>query len=263
MNEQSSSRFKSCSCSDNHCIGLTHDGRAFTWALTSQGNRFGQLCLSLPTSLHPANINDQREVSIGQRIIAVGAGGDKEAGHTALVGEDGSLFMCGCDRWQQLGLSTQKADIGGNAAGYTWEGGKIWQNLPQRVAALSNVKIIKVGCSRLIWLVCDKIQQVALGKDHTLALDADERTVYAWGKSSDGQLGTAGKAFMRPPSVSQYLSAPATGAAIVQGLHALGDCSAAAHSSRTSSKPTVVSVGKNCTALEKAFRDAFAVAMLQ
>ncbi len=150
MNEQSSSRFISCNCSDNHCIGLTRDGRAFTWALTSQGNRFGQLCSSLPTSLHPANINEHREVSIGQRVIAVGAGGDKEAGHTALVGEDGSLFMCGCDRWQQLGLSTQKADIGGNAAGYTWDGGKIWQSSPKRVAALSNVKIIKVGCSLLL-----------------------------------------------------------------------------------------------------------------
>ena len=104
------------------------------------------------------------------------------------------------------------------------------------------------------------IEQVALGKDHSLALDADERTVYAWGKSDDGQLGTGGKAFMRPPSVSPALSVPVGGSATVQELYALGDCSAAVHKSPLSGKPTVVSTGKNCKDLEIAFRAAFAAA---
>lgn len=106
------------------------------------------------------------------------------------------------------------------------------------------------------------MSQVALGRDHTLALDANERTVYAWGKSSEAQLGTAGKAFMRPPSVSPLLSAPAGGAVTVQELYALGDCSAAIHKPPSSSKPALVSVGKNCRELETTFRDAFLAANL-
>jgi alpha-tubulin suppressor-like RCC1 family protein len=102
-----------------------------------------------------------------------------------------------------------------------------------------------------------KIEQVALGEDHTLALDANERTVYAWGKSSDGQLGTEGKAFIRSPSISPALSAPVDSPVTVQDLHALGDCSAARHISSSSSKITVVSVGQNCNKLEQAFRTAF------
>lgn len=167
MNEASSSRYKSCSCSDNHCIALTHDGRAFTWALTGpfhfnmlrhkhltktraeKGNKFGQLCASPPSSSspQPPTIGNPIEVNIGQRVAAVGAGGSRSAGHTALVGLDGALYMCGCDRWQQLGLSMQKAGLGGNSAGYTWDGGRIWQSSPQRVAALGDVKITKVRCS--------------------------------------------------------------------------------------------------------------------
>jgi hypothetical protein len=85
-----------------------------------------------------------REVNIGQRVVAVGAGGGDSAGHTALVGEDGALFMCGCDRWQQLGLSSRNNGIGSNAAGYTWDGGRIWHGEPQRVVALDSVKIAQV-----------------------------------------------------------------------------------------------------------------------
>ena len=148
MNQVSSSQFKACSCSDTHCIAVTHDGRAFTWALTSLGNKFGQLCSPSASSspIQSPSFDSRHEVNIGQRVIAVGAGGDKSAGHTALVGENGALYMCGCDRWQQLGLATQKekAAIGGNSAGYTWEGGKVWQSSPQRVAALAGVSISKV-----------------------------------------------------------------------------------------------------------------------
>ncbi len=139
MNESKESEYVQLSCSDTHCVGLSHAGRAFSWALTAQGDRFGQLCRSTKE-----NIYQPHEVSIGQRIVAVGAGGSRSTGHTALVGEDGSLFMCGCDRWQQLGLSLRSDDLSGNAAGYTWSDGKIWQSSPQKVIALNSVKIIKV-----------------------------------------------------------------------------------------------------------------------
>jgi alpha-tubulin suppressor-like RCC1 family protein len=154
--ERAALAFDVVSCSETHCIGLTPDGRAFTWALTAAGNRFGQLCApsAAAAPLQRERIFDPREVHVGQRVVAVGAGGGSSAGHTALVGEDGSLFMCGCDRWQQLGLSSLKSSIGSSAAGYTWDGGKIWQGEPQRVAALGSAKIAQVARASEAQVIC-------------------------------------------------------------------------------------------------------------
>ena len=154
--------YEQVSCSDTHCIGLADDGRAFTWSLTAAGTRFGQLC-RLDRSLSSTT---PAAVTIGQRVVAVGAGGGRDAGHTVLVGQDGRVFACGCDRWQQLGVSAATNDLSGNANGYTWRDGKLWQSAPLPVPALAGVN------------VC----QVALGTDHTLALAANGHDVYAWGK---------------------------------------------------------------------------------
>jgi hypothetical protein len=104
--------------------------------------------------------------------------------------------------------------------------------------------------------------QVALGEDHTLALDSDGRTVYAWGKSCDAQLGVGGSAFLRSPCVSPALSAPPQSAAGVGALYALGDCSAAVHEQPAPLAPKVVYVGKKCRELERALRVALAFAKL-
>jgi hypothetical protein len=105
--------------------------------------------------------------------------------------------------------------------------------------------------------------QVALGQDHTLALDSDRRTVYAWGKSSDGQLGVGGSAFLRSPCVSPALSAPLHGDVAVLAIYARGDCSAAAHQQSAPLAPKTVYVGKKCRDLEQAFRGALNFAKLQ
>ena len=104
--------------------------------------------------------------------------------------------------------------------------------------------------------------QVALGQDHTLALDSDTRTVYAWGKCSEGQLGVSDNAFLRPPCVSPALSAPAHGTAAVTALHAAGDCSAAVHEQAAPPVRTVVYVGKGCRELEQSLRSALNFAKL-
>lgn len=49
------------------------------------------------------------------KFSTVYTGGTKDSGHTALVDEDGGLWMAGCDRWQQLGLGSSFT----GAAGYT------------------------------------------------------------------------------------------------------------------------------------------------
>ena len=112
---QRPTEYAQVSCSEKHCVALSHAGRAFTWALTASGNRFGQLCRGVSP---PGVITDPAEVDIGQRVVSVGAGGGRTAGHTALVGEDGSVFMCGCDRWQQLGLSSGATAAEGLTGGY-------------------------------------------------------------------------------------------------------------------------------------------------
>jgi alpha-tubulin suppressor-like RCC1 family protein len=247
--EDQSPLYVQVSCSDKHCIALTHEGAAFTWAKSSSGNSYGQLC----RGRIPGDASIPGKIDIGQRVKAVAAGGGKIAGHTALVGEDGSLFTCGCDRWQQLGLNLDVNNLAGNPRGYTWNEGKLWQDSPQQVVALKGVKISKV----------------ALGTDHSIALDDNGRDVYAWGKSSENQLGTEGKAFLRAPTRSASLSCPVpveSGVEVtVRHVWARDDCSASLHSKSPlstarelgsrgvdqSQKEQVVVVGKNCRELER------------
>jgi len=107
------------SCSETHCVAL-REGVAYTWPISRAGNRFGQLCRGTAARDVDVEATDASAapVPFDGRVVAVAAGGRKDGGHTALVGEDGSVWMCGCDRWQQLGLSG--AGGAGNAAGYTW-----------------------------------------------------------------------------------------------------------------------------------------------
>ncbi|XP_028318385.1 retinitis pigmentosa GTPase regulator b isoform X3 [Gouania willdenowi] len=75
--------------------------------------------------------------------------------HTALITENGKLFMFGSNNWGQLGL-----------------GSKVTINKPTCVKALK----------------CEKVQLVACGRNHTLVCTA-QGGVYASGGNSEGQLG--------------------------------------------------------------------------
>nr|XP_049609676.1 retinitis pigmentosa GTPase regulator b isoform X2 [Syngnathus scovelli] len=75
--------------------------------------------------------------------------------HTALITENGKLFMFGSNNWGQLGL-----------------GSKVTVNKPTCVRALKS----------------EKVQLVACGRNHTLICTA-EGHVYATGGNSEGQLG--------------------------------------------------------------------------
>lgn len=89
------STWERLSCAETHCIAL-RDGVAHSWPLTRAGNRFGQLghgaaAKDVDLDGPPAPI---RRAGL-PRIVEVAAGGRKDGGHTALVGEDGSVWMCG------------------------------------------------------------------------------------------------------------------------------------------------------------------------
>ncbi|XP_040887894.1 retinitis pigmentosa GTPase regulator b isoform X2 [Toxotes jaculatrix] len=75
--------------------------------------------------------------------------------HTALITENGKLFMFGSNNWGQLGL-----------------GSKLTVNKPTCVKALK----------------CEKVQLVACGRNHTVICTA-QGNVYASGGNSEGQLG--------------------------------------------------------------------------
>ncbi|KAJ1639292.1 regulator of chromosome condensation 1/beta-lactamase-inhibitor protein II [Pavlovales sp. CCMP2436] len=211
-----SGRWDRVSCSDTHCLAL-RDGVAFSWPISRAGNRFGQLCRGSAEKAISNLGEAQPGVITGvPRIIDVAAGGQKDAGHSALVDVDGRVWTCGCDRWQQLGLSG--AGGLGSAAGYTWS--RIWQPLPQLVTAL----------------VGKRVTRVALGADHSLALNANGREVYSWGRGEAGQLGDA-KPFVRAPWLARELCLPAVAKSVqslarvpaesltLTAINALNDCS--------------------------------------
>lgn len=167
---------KSCS-SSIHCV-MIEQGLALAWApapspvdgektkKNKNGNRFGQLGRTNDESTPlPLSVNGKPVVG----VVAAAAGGGKDGGHTVIVDDTGSIFTCGCDRWQQLGLGAAQ----GGAAGYTWANGRIWQNTLQRLAAFDASQTT--------------FRDVAAGADHTLAL-ASDGSVYGWGRSSLGQV---------------------------------------------------------------------------
>ena len=165
--------------------------------LSEKGNRFGQC----------GDGRAEKRCSLGSRrvpglegIVAVAAGGGRDAGHSVVATRDGRVFAFGCDRWQQLGLGSAEA----GAVGYTWEGGRLWRTSPQRVAAVADVV------------------DVAAGDDHSLALSR-AGVVYAWGRGNDGQLGN--KCFVGPPRRCAALSKDATRRPIA--VAAAGACSCA------------------------------------
>eukprot|EP00980_Cylindrotheca_fusiformis_P004758 scaffold1016_cov105-Cylindrotheca_fusiformis.AAC.4 len=104
--------------------------------------------------------------------------------------------MAGCDRWQQLGLGSAK----GGTTGYTWKGGKIWQE-----QFVESRHVTDLMMKNTTTTTTAKIRDVALGGDHTLVL-GDDGIVYAFGKGGDGQLGLVGKPFVSAPVKSTKLS---------------------------------------------------------
>lgn len=177
-----------------HSIGISVDGSAYSWG---RSNGVGQL--GRDSDIIRSKKVGPIPLSTVKFIKAyVSNGCNTGSGHSALLDENGHLWMAGCDRWQQLGLGSSK---GGNS-GYTWIDGKIWQNrfvLLEHVIDLLQEKDNNEGRSSLI-------RDVALGGDHTLVLSSNRRDVFAFGKGGDGQLGLVGKPYVSAPVKSKGLS---------------------------------------------------------
>eukprot|EP00566_Odontella_aurita_P015676 CAMPEP_0113576288 /NCGR_PEP_ID=MMETSP0015_2-20120614/28214_1 /TAXON_ID=2838 /ORGANISM="Odontella" /LENGTH=285 /DNA_ID=CAMNT_0000479709 /DNA_START=186 /DNA_END=1039 /DNA_ORIENTATION=- /assembly_acc=CAM_ASM_000160 len=177
---------------DGSCqfIGITSNGTAYTWG---RGNGLGQLGRrgrpTRPAAVVLTAKTDGNGTVTTARAVRGYAGGSSESGHTAILDSEGSLWLTGCDRWQQLGFGSPRA----GAAGYTWKDG-VWQERFRRNDFLP--ELMSGG----------SIRDVALGGDHTIVLDGNGRDVYAFGKGGEGQLGLRGRPFVSTPARSTGLS---------------------------------------------------------
>ena len=188
------------SCSNVHCVVLdTALGHAFSWAKenhTREAARFGQLGWGAQVEKQGVTALTRKPLAVpaqAGRIIHVAAG----TLHTAAVDENGGLWMCGSDRWRQLGQDA------------FWSKGHVWQREPKLVTSLKDSGI--------------RIVQAACGKDHTIALD-EHGKVHAFGYGEFGQLfGPERRPFTSSPAVSAPLSKEGGATAV----WAAGHCSCA------------------------------------
>lgn len=173
-----------------HSIGITADGSVFSWGRASSMGQLGR-----DNTRSPFKKPGRVPLPSGVRAVKafVSNSLDPDSGHSAILDDKGKLWMAGCDRWQQLGLGSSN----GGATGYTWQGGKQWQNRFM-VSNFVGELMEKENCS--------EIRDVALGGDHTLVLSSNKKSVYAYGKGGDGQLGFVGKPFVSAPKRSPVLS---------------------------------------------------------
>ena len=164
--------------SDGHAVAIDGAGNAFTWSIAKFGNRFGQLARG--QNVTEADAATPARVPLPTKVSAAWAGGGRDAGHTALLGVDGTLWLAGCDRWQQLGL----CDPSSGATGYTWRDGASKRAAPAACAGVAAAmrRADPDGGG-------GGVRDVALGNDHTVVLAANQRDVVAFGRGQHGQLG--------------------------------------------------------------------------
>lgn len=203
-----------------HTIKISSDGIPFSYCHSTKScsNELGELgrTHSDPYKLLPITLygNDGSTIIQASHVYT---GGFPSSGHSALIDTKGYLYLCGCDRWQQLGLGSAN----GGSSGYTWRGGRLWQTAFQRADYViellqkldPNLGLTEQGRSSFIssggsnsdnsrrW-----IRDVALGGDHTVILSANKKDVITCGKGGEGQLGLTSKPWVSSPSKSKALS---------------------------------------------------------
>jgi alpha-tubulin suppressor-like RCC1 family protein len=197
-------------CGPDHCVRITATGEAFARGLHKNGNRFGQLGRKINRKEKEVKILSPMPMSAESKEASSSSSSSKkrwakgavsqtmkvnEAGHTAMISEEGEIFTVGCDRWYQLGH------------GDAWAARGLW------TSNLTKANIENTEAVRFV--------DVACGADHTVALSA-KGDVYACGRGEHDQLGFkhfSQPVFKRSPTLSHPEAAR---------VHARGNCSATA-----------------------------------
>lgn len=186
-----------------HTISINKEGTAYSYCHNQKvcNNELGELG-RVGDAYKSHSIKLQESVSVAH----VYTGGFASSGHSALLDKKGNLWLCGCDRWQQLGLGSSNS----GSSGYTWQGGKLWQDEFQKNEHV--VKLLQSLDPKLSAATTTKdnarrwIRDVSLGGDHTVILSANKRDVITFGKGGEGQLGLTSKHWVSSPSKSKQLS---------------------------------------------------------
>lgn len=220
----------------NHSLARTTEGSVFSWGKNNCVGQLGRATNNLMRPKTPGlvnfldnNNNKAESNTIVANRVFTSVGSDQDSGHSAILDNNGNLWMSGCDRWQQLGLGSAK----GGSNGYTWQKGRLWQE--KFVPSLFITELINENRNSSVNSNNVTIQDVALGGDHTLVLTSNG--VYGFGKGGDGQLGLVGKPFVSAPVKSTKLSSKD-----VSAVCAIKNCS--------------ITLDKNGSILQKAGRCA-------
>eukprot|EP00533_Pseudo-nitzschia_delicatissima_P001441 CAMPEP_0116105768 /NCGR_PEP_ID=MMETSP0327-20121206/15233_1 /TAXON_ID=44447 /ORGANISM="Pseudo-nitzschia delicatissima, Strain B596" /LENGTH=311 /DNA_ID=CAMNT_0003598245 /DNA_START=95 /DNA_END=1030 /DNA_ORIENTATION=+ len=198
-----------------HSLGITADGRVYSWGNSRASNNLGQLGRDTSTSkkkvTRPGLVEPFCDNHLKAARVFVSNSAQKDSGHSAIIDENGRLWMSGCDRWQQLGLGSAN----GGASGYTWKGGKLWHDkfILSESITTEMPKKQKMNNSddknNIVQRTTSEgtiIRDAALGGDHTLVLSSNKQDVFAFGKCGDGQCGFIGKPYVSAPKRSKLLS---------------------------------------------------------
>ena len=195
------STHSSQSAEAGHTIKISNDGIPYSYCHNTKScsNELGELGrTSDPYKLLPiTTLGSGSDGSSNTTIHASLAytGGFPSSGHSAIIDSRGYLYLCGCDRWQQLGLGSAN----GGSSGYTWKGGRLWQTQFQKADYV--IELLQQLDPNLGMNQSDSrednprrwIRDVALGGDHTVVLSRNRRDVLTFGKGGEGQLGLTSK----------------------------------------------------------------------
>ena len=174
-------------------LGLTSSGQVYSWGPKYSLGQLGRTVTSKNPRSIPSLVKFASDAPI--RVACIYAGGFADAGHSAVLDDQGQLWMAGCDRWQQLGFGSPSA----GAAGYTWlQNGRIYH-----FEFVKNRFVVPLLQS---YDPQAQIRDVALGGDHSVVLSSNKRDVFTFGKGGEGQLGLSQKLFLSAPARSPRLS---------------------------------------------------------
>lgn len=157
------------SCGREHCVALSDRGQVIAWG---NSNKYGQLGESIqhldPRTPRIVDVPDDAS------IADVACGGR----HTMFIDLNGGVYSVGCDKWAQLGRSSEP-----------WlKGHENFASRVQKASLLNGLAGSEIAC----------------GSQHSVLLVKDG-TVFTFGFNQWGQLGHHNYSSLAPPaSISNY-----------------------------------------------------------
>lgn len=151
--------FSSISTGSYHSLALTADGQAYAWGNNTQ-LELGQ------TGVNRINVPTPVPMPSGVRYSQVSAGGAYSTG----IGDDGAIYSWGSNFDGQLGNDTTVGSV-----------------VPVKAHAPNGVTFVAAEASG--FRPQNEGTRAEAGGYHTVAIGSDGAT-YAWGRNSEGQLGT-------------------------------------------------------------------------